>query len=672
MNQVADVSITLPDGKVVAHPKGTTIQQVAASIGERLGQDAIAGRLGGPKSKLVDVHTPITEDTPLSIVTVRSEPGLEVLRHSCSHLMASAVQKLYPGTQVTFGPAVENGFYYDFFREAGPFTPDDLDKIAAEMKTIITEKSEFQRETISRDEARALFDEMGERFKLEHVDRIDADAELTLYRHGDWVDLCEGPHVRSTKYLKYFELTHVAGAYWLGDECNPMLTRIYGTCFWDKKALKKHLADVEEARKRDHRKLGTELDLFSFHHYAPAMPFFHPKGTIIYNQLVDFIRNYYRAVGFSEVLTPQVVDAELFKASGHYANYKDNMFFVQVDEREYGVKPMNCPGHTLIYSSRKRSYRDLPIRYGDFGRVHRYERSGVTAGLTRVRTFSIDDGHIFCREDQVTEEIAQQIAVIHDVYSHFGFETRFGFSTRPEGSIGREEGLSDAERDEWNVLWGKAESALKAALDAEQGDYETYEGEGAFYGPKIDFEVRDALSRWHQLATIQLDFSMPRKFDLKYTSEANTVERPVMVHRAVLGSVERFLGILIEHYGGDFPLWLAPVQVRVLTITNDDELEAYGQEVCEKLHAQGIRVAFDNRNEKLGYKIREAELQKIPFVAVIGAKERDAGAVALRRRRGEDLGQLPLDRALSLVLDAAAVPEPGEALLRRVKRKFNL
>ncbi len=677
-----NIAITLPDGSVREVPKGSTIKDVANSIGERLGAAAIAGlvtpkegegamtRSGAPK--IIDVHTPIMGDAALKIITVRTEEGLEVLRHSASHLMASAVQKLYPTTQVTFGPAIEGGFFYDFHRPEGPFTPDDLEGIEKEMLSIAQADSPFIREEISRDEARTLFAEMGEAFKTEHVDTIPQGETITLYRHGDWVDLCEGPHIPSTKFLRHFKLTHVAGAYWRGDETKPMLTRVYGTCFWDKKALKQHLLRVEEAKKRDHRKLGKELDLFSFQDIAPAMPFFHPKGSVIYNGLCDFVRQYFRRLGFGEVITPQVVDSQLYHRSGHYANYKDNMFFSQIDDREYGVKPMNCPGHALIYANSKRSYRDLPLRYADFGRLHRYERSGVTAGLTRVRSFAQDDAHIFCREDQIGDEIGAQIAMMGDVYAHFGLEVRVGFSTRPEKALGNEPGLSDEERAQWDAMWKKAESTLENIFAEEGIEYQLNAGDGAFYGPKIDFEVRDALGRWHQLGTIQLDFGTPRRFDLKYTTKNNDTARPVMVHRAVLGSLERFMGILIEHCAGDFPVWLAPTQVRVLTINNDEDLTAYGRSVSTKLSAMGLRVGFDERREKLGFKIRDAELQKIPFVMVLGHKEMEAQAVALRRRKGGDLGQMPLDRAVSVVVDAAAVPGPGEALLSRVEQEFVL
>lgn len=663
-----NVVVRLPDGSERTYPRGTTIKQVAESIGKRLGRDAIGGIIDN-SDHVVDVNTPLRSDCSLKIVTVKSPEGLEVLRHSASHVLASAVQHLYPGTQVTFGPAIDNGFYYDFDKSGG-FQPEDLPKIEAEMQRIIDADLPLQREAVDRQSARELFESLGEHYKREHVDEIPEDEELTLYRHGNWVDLCEGPHVPSTGWIKAFKLTGLAGAYWRGDEHNPMLSRIYGTAFWDKASLDEHLRMLEEAKKRDHRRLGKELDLFFFDPIAPAMPFFTPKGAHLYNTLVEFVRHYYHLLGFGEVITPQIVDAQLYHRSGHYANYKDNMFFAQVDEREFGVKPMNCPGHALVFAHKKHSYRELPVRYADFGRLHRYERSGVTAGLTRVRSFSQDDAHIFCREDQITAEIATQMALIRDIYGHFDMPMRVQFSTRPEKSIGREEGLEQAVREQWDRLWEQAESRLEAAIQSIGLDYDLNPGDGAFYGPKLDCQVRDALGRWHQLGTIQLDFAMPQRFDLNFTNAQDQPERPVMIHRAVLGSLERFIGILIEHCGGDFPVWLAPVQLRVLTV-NDSLLE-FGEQVAQQCAARGLRVALDRRSEKLGFKIRDAELQKIPFVAVVGNKEQDAGAVSLRARKGGDKGQMPLDQAIQFMLEAAATPEPGPELRARADLRFVL
>lgn len=629
-------------------------------IGPRLARDAVGGIVDD--GTVIDVHTPLRQDCRLQIVTVKSDAGLVVLRHSTAHLLASAVQKLFPGTQVTIGPAIESGFYYDFKREGG-FTPEDLTVIEKEMRRIAADDVPFVREEMSREKARQLFLDLGETFKVELIDSIPKGDVISIYRHGDWIDLCRGPHVPRTGLLKAFKLTHVAGAYWRGDERNPMLARVYGTAFWDQKALDAHMAMLAEAQKRDHRRVGKDLDLFSFHPMAPAMPFFHPRGAILYKTLADYIRTYYRELGFQEVITPQIVDVELFKQSGHYANYVDNMFFCRIDEREFGVKPMNCPGHTLIYATHKRSYRDLPIRYADFGRLHRYERSGVTAGLTRVRSFCQDDAHIFCREDQIGTEIGRQIRMIQAVYEQFGFEMKIGFSTRPSQSIGTESELSDAERQEWDAIWQRAESTLEAALQSVDLPYFINAGDGAFYGPKIDCQVKDAIGRWHQLGTIQLDFALPKRFDLRYTNAEGGQSRPVMVHRAVLGSLERFIGILIEHCGGDFPLWLAPTQLRIITV--NDACMPYAQQVQQACHQAGIRVELETRSEKLGFKIRDAELQKIPIVAVIGQKEVEAKTVSLRWRKKGDAGQQELDQAIRSVLEAAAVPVPSTVFVSK-------
>ncbi len=653
------IAITLPDGSIKHHAFGSTVKDIAAAIGKRLAHDAVGASLDG--GEVIDVHAPLKRDAKVRIITAGSEEGLDILRHSAAHLLACAVRRLFPGTRVAVGPAIENGFYYDFDR-AGGFAPEDLERIEAEMHAIAGSALPFVREELSFEEARALFAKEGETFKLELLDAIPEGEIVSIYRLGDFVDLCRGPHLPSTEKLSAFKLTHVSGAYWRGDERNPMLARIYGTAFWEEKALVAHLAAIEEAKQRDHRKLGQKLDLFFFHPLAPAMPFFTPKGTVIYNQLVAFMRRYYDAVGMDEVITPQLVDTELFRRSGHLANYSENMFFSRFDEREYGVKPMNCPEHCLMFAEKKRSYRDLPIRLADFGRLHRYERSGVTAGLTRVRCFAQDDAHIFCREDQIEREIMTQVAIIRDVYHHFGLEMRVFLSTRPEKSLGREPELSPEARAEWDSIWRRAEETLTQAVAKVGVEYELNPGDGAFYGPKIDFQVRDALGRWHQLSTIQLDFALPRRFDLTYTNEQSGESRPVMIHRAILGSLERFIGILIEHTAGDFPAWLAPEQVRVLTV--NDELLPYGRQVLEALRKHGLRASLEERNEKLGFKIREAELAKVPFVAVAGAKERDAGAVSLRWRKKGDQGQMPLDRAISLMLEAATLPPIAIGLLR--------
>ncbi len=536
--------------------------------------------------------------------------------------MAQAVQDLFPGTQVTIGPTIEDGFYYDFKRDRS-FTPEEIEKIEACMRELAALNLKVAREEIARESAIELFRRMGEEYKVEILGDIPEET-VSLYRQGDWVDLCRGPHVPSTGAIRAFKLTGVAGAYWRGDEKNEMLQRIYGTSWPTEEALREHLRLLEEAKKRDHRRLGRELDLFSFHPLAPASPFFHPKGAFVYNELVSYMRRLYLRYGYQEVITPQIFDVELWRRSGHYDHFKENMYFTRIEEREFGVKPMNCPGHTFIYASKKRSYRDLPLRYADFGRLHRFEKSGVTAGLTRVRSFSQDDAHIFCAPDQIEGEMAALLKMLREVYQTFQFtEMQVKLSTRPDHFIGSLE------------VWGRAEDSLAQSLKKEGIAYQVNPGDGAFYGPKIDFVVLDALRRGWQLATIQLDFSMPERFDLSYVTPGGTEARPVMIHRAILGSIERFMGILIEHCAGALPVWLAPVQVRVMTVT--DEQKEYAQKVFEELKALGWRVELDGRNEKLGYKIREAQVEKIPYAAVIGDREVKEQTISPRRRGGENL-----------------------------------
>jgi len=567
-----------------------------------------------------------------------------VLRHSAAHLLAQAAKRLYPDAQVTIGPVIEDGFYYDFKYDPG-FTPEDLEKLEAEMKKIVKENLAVTREVVSRDGAVEMFSAMGEEFKVEII-RDLPDEPITVYRQGEFADLCRGPHVPSTRVLNAVKLTHVAGAYWRGDENNPMLQRIYGTAFADPKALKAHLARVEEARKRDHRKLGKQLGLFSFHKEAPATPFFLPDGAILYNLLVDYIRGLYEQYGYQEVITPQILDVDLWHRSGHYDHYKDNMYFTDIDEREFAVKPMNCPTHCLIFGEDIRSYRDLPIRFADFGRLHRFERSGVVHGLTRVRSFSQDDAHIYCMPEQIQAEVRDVINMIVGTQRAFEFEeTRVYLSTRPEKSIGDTE------------MWERAEATLKEALDAESIEYEINEGDGAFYGPKIDFCVLDAMKREWQLSTAQLDFSMPERFELNYIDSSGEQSRPVMIHRAILGSLERFIGILIEHTGGSFPLWLAPCQVKIVTVT--DRQNEYAAEVEKALRARGIRARADLRNEKLGFKIREARQAKIPVTAVVGDREVEEGAVAPRLRDGSQPGAMPLDAFAEWIIESAEPSKGG-------------
>jgi threonyl-tRNA synthetase len=612
-----NIKVTLPGGKTVEVVRGTIIDQLAPSGSGQ--SNVIAARVDG---RAMDLSRRLDSDCAIEWISIGTPDGLDVLRHSSAHLMAQAVQSLFPGTQVTIGPTIEDGFYYDFKRDQ-PFTPEELEQIENRMAEIAKSNLKITREEMPKSEAIELFRKVGEEYKVKILEELP-DETVSLYRQGDWVDLCRGPHVPSTGAIKAFKLTGVAGAYWRGSENNEMLQRIYGTSWPTEKELKEYLKRLEEAKKRDHRRLGRELDLFSFHPVAPASPFFHPKGALVYNRLIAYIRDLYVRYGYEEVITPQIFDVELWHRSGHYDHYRDNMYFTEAEDREFAVKPMNCPGHTFIYSSKKRSYRDLPLRIADFGRLHRYERSGVTAGLTRVRSFSQDDAHIFCAPEQIESEIGSLIKMLREVYRTFQFdELRVKLSTRPKDSIGEQD------------VWEKAEAELTQVLTREGLEYTINAGDGAFYGPKIDFTVLDALRREWQLATIQLDFFLPERFDLHYTSAGGSEERPVMIHRAVLGSIERFMGILIEHCAGAFPLWIAPVQVRILTVTDDQK--DYGGEVFSALRDAGVRVELDDRNEKLGYKIREAQLAKIPYALVIGDKEVQSRTVSPRRRGGENL-----------------------------------
>ncbi|MCC6848297.1 MAG: threonine--tRNA ligase [Deltaproteobacteria bacterium] len=608
------VRIAKPTGEFVDVEVGTTVADALRALGERRVGEVIAAAVD---EHLVDLSSSIGGGAVVRPVFSDSREGLEIIRHSTAHLMAHAVKRLFPETQVTIGPVIESGFYYDFKRER-PFTPDDLERIEQVMQEIASANLAVERREVSKLEAIEFFRSVGEAYKVEIIEGIP-DDRVSLYAQGDFTDLCRGPHVPSTGRLKAFKLTSVAGAYWRGSEKNEMLQRIYGTAFASPKELKAHLAMLEEAKRRDHRRLGRDLNLFSFHPEAPASPFFHPKGALVYNELVAYIRRLYDQFGYQEVLTPQVLDVDLWKRSGHYDNYRDNMYFTEADERAMAVKPMNCPSHCLLYGMATRSYRDLPMRLADFGRLHRYERSGVTAGLTRVRSFSQDDAHIFCTPDQIEGEVGRVIDMLFRTYDLFGFtERRIYLGTRPEKSTG-----SDA-------MWARAESTLTQVLQNRGITHELHAGDGAFYGPKIDFCILDAMRREWQLGTIQLDFSMPERFDLHYVNSAGEEERPVMIHRALLGSIERFMAILIEHCAGDFPLWLAPVQMRLVTVTEDQH--AYAEDVLATLRAAGLRAEADLRKEKLGFKIREAELQKIPFVLVMGDKEVATRTVAPRRR----------------------------------------
>lgn len=612
-----NIHVKLPEGKTAEVSPGLKIQDFMSTL--ELNGTVIAAKIDGLP---VDLDRSLSMDCTLDWIPLNSPEGLSILRHSTAHLMAQAVQSLFPGTQVTIGPIIEDGFYYDFKRDKS-FTPEEIGKIEAQMQKLAGLDLKVTREEMPKEEAIKLFHQMGEEYKVAILTDI-SDETVSLYRQGNWVDLCRGPHVPSTGIIQAFKLTGVAGAYWRGDEKNEMLQRIYGTSFPSQELLGEHLHLLEEAKKRDHRRLGRELDLFSFHPIAPASPFLHPKGTIIYNELISHMRQLYLRFGYQEVITPQIFDINLWRQSGHYDHFKENMFFTHIEEREFGVKPMNCPGHTFIYSAKKRSYRDLPLRLADFGRLHRYEKSGVTAGLTRVRTFSQDDAHIFCAPEQIEAEMTDLLKMFREVYETFQFnKMQVKLSTRPEHFIGSPE------------TWERAENSLAQSLKKSGIDYQVNEGDGAFYGPKIDFVVTDAMRRGWQLGTIQLDFSMPERFDLTYVTAAGSEARPVMIHRAILGSIERFMGILIEHTAGAFPLWLAPVQLKIMTVT--DRQKVYAQKVYEDLKTAGWRTELDDRNEKLGYKIREAQVAKVPYALIIGDREMRDQTVSPRRRGGENL-----------------------------------
>jgi threonyl-tRNA synthetase len=645
------VRVTLPDGSQKEAARGTTILEfVKGQIGLGLAKAAYFAKLDGSP---VDLTRPLERDAKLEVVTSKSPEALEVARHDAAHVMASVVQKLYPDTQVTIGPAIEDGFYYDFAR-ATPFTPEDLEKIEKATNEAIQADHPFVREEIAMDEAVKLFEGLGEKYKVEIVKDIAAKGAttLTLYKHGDWVDFCLGPHGPSTGKIGVVKLLNVAGAYWRGDARNAMLQRIYGTSFFDKKALDAHLAKLEEVRKRDHRRLGPALGLFTFHEYAPGSPFWLPNGTLLYNVLEDAMRRLVVKNGYQEVKTPLLFNKRLWETSGHWGKYRENMFLVVDSESDealpledrcsFSLKPMNCPSHHLIYKMGKRSYRDLPLRYFTTDALHRNEASGSLGGLTRVRQFEQDDSHIYLMESQVTEEVLRIFDLMKIVYGAFGLEFEATFSTRPEQRIGDD------------ALWDRAEALLRQSLDAMDLKWTLNAGDGAFYGPKIDMLVTDSLGRKWQTCTIQLDYAAPERFDLTYVGDDNREHRPVVIHRAVYGSFERFIAILTEHYAGAFPAWLAPVQGRVLTVS--DRFEGWAKEVAATLQAAGFRVEVDESSDKLGAKIRNAQLAKIPFSLVIGEKEVEAKGVAPRRHGGEDLKTMPLDAFVALMRKEATPP----------------
>ncbi|MGQ9637686.1 MAG: threonine--tRNA ligase [Thermodesulfobacteriota bacterium] len=617
------ITLTLSNGDKKAVPKGMRIQEIATP-------EVIAAQLNG---RLVDLSHPLQEDALLSFISIHSKKGLEILRHSAAHVMAQAVKELYPSVKLTFGPSTETGFYYDFEYEK-TFTPQDLEAIEKKMEEIIQRDEPFVRKEVSREEAIALFEKRGEPYKVEHLKELP--EHVSLYQQGSFLDLCEGPHLPSTGRIKAFKLLSVSGTYWRGDSRNQVLQRIYGTAFPEPKAMEEYLQMLEEAKKRDHRKLGRELDLFSLSDEAgPGLVIYHPKGAILRNVLEEFEKKEHMKRGYQMVIGPQLLRLELWKRSGHYENYRDKMYFTKVEDAEYGIKPMNCLAHMLIYKSKIRSYRDLPLRYFELGTVHRHEKSGELHGLLRVRGFTQDDAHLFCRPDQLNEEIKGIIDFVDDVMRVFGFQFEIELSTRPEKSIGTDED------------WEKATQALLQSLKDKGLPYEVNEGEGAFYGPKIDVKLKDALNRRWQCATIQVDFAMPERFDLTYVGPDGERHRPVMLHRVILGAMERFIGVLIEHYAGAFPVWLAPVQAILLTVT--ERHVPYGEEVFNTLIQRGIRVEKDFRNEKLGFKVREAQLQKIPYMLIIGDREEKERTISPRLRSGETVKGMGINEFIALV-----------------------
>jgi threonyl-tRNA synthetase len=619
--------VTLPDGSSRSYDNPVTVAEIASDIGPGLAKAALAGKVDG---ELVDTSFTIGSDAELAIITGKSDEALELIRHDAAHVMAQAVQELFPGTQVTIGPAIEDGFYYDFAREE-PFAPADLQKIEDRMREIVGRDLPIEREVWDRDEAKRAFGDIGEVYKVEIIeDIIPEGEEVSVYRQGEWFDVCRGPHLPSTgKLPKAFKLMKLAGAYWRGDSNNPMLQRIYGTAWRDKKELKAYLHRLEEAEKRDHRKIGKALDLFHSQDEAPGMVFWHNRGWTIYLAVQEYIRDKLRGHGYEEVHTPQVIDRSLWEKSGHWEKFRDDIFITETEGRVYAIKPMNCPAHIQIYNHGLKSYRDLPLRLAEFGSCHRNEPSGTLHGLMRVRSFVQDDAHIFCTEEQILPEVLAFSDLLFEVYKDFGFEdVLVKLSTRPEKRVGSDE------------IWDKAEKALEDALNERGLDWELQPGEGAFYGPKIEYSLRDCLNRVWQLGTIQLDFSMPERLGASYIAEDNSKQVPVMLHRAILGSIERFIGILIEHHAGAFPLWLAPVQAVVMNIT--DRQADFCKEVAKSLQDKGFRVEIDLRNEKIGFKIREHTLQRTPYLLVVGDREVENRSVALRTRSGEDLGSVPL------------------------------
>ena len=609
------MEIVLPDGSKKTLDAGATVADVAASIGAGLAKAALAGKIDG---KLVDLTTPAHDGAAVEIITAKSPEALHILRHSCAHIMAEAVQELFPGTQIAFGPATDDGYFYDFLLPEN-ISSDDFGAIEKKMQQIIKANEPFVREAVTIDQAKEIFAD--QRFKLEHIDDL-ADEQITIYRHGSFVDLCSGPHIPSAGKIGAIKLMKLAGAYWRADASREQLQRLYGTAFFKKAELDEYLHNLEEAEKRDHRKIGREMDLFMMREEAPGFPFFLPNGMVLKNTLLDYWREIHRKAGYVEISTPMIMNKQLWMTSGHWDHYKYNMYSTVIDDEEYCIKPMNCPGGVLVYASQPRSYRDLPIRAGEIGTVHRHEMRGALHGLFRVRCFNQDDAHLFVRPDQLTEEIVGVVKLIDSVYQQFGFTYHVELSTRPEDSMGSDED------------WEAAEAGLKTALDELGMEYEVNEGDGAFYGPKIDFHLTDSLGRTWQCGTVQLDFQMPQNFDLEYTDADGSKKRPVMLHRVCYGSVERFIGILIEHYAGKFPVWLAPMQVKVLPVS--EKSRDYAHKVADAIEAAGISVVVDNRDEKIGYKIREARsIDRVPYMVIVGEKEAEEGTISVRDRTNE-------------------------------------
>ena len=625
-------NVTLPDGSVKSFDQSLTVAEVASSIGSGLAKAAIAGEING---QLVDTSFMIENDSDLAIITNKDDKALEVIRHSTAHLLAQATQQLYPKAQVTIGPVIDNGFYYDFAYKDG-FSEQDLAKIEKKMNAIVKQNLPIERMEMSRDDAVEFFKSMGEHYKAEIIESIPTDETLSLYKQGDFVDLCRGPHVPSTSKLKAFKLMKLAGAYWRGDSNNEMLQRVYGTAWENKEDLAAHLHRLEEAEKRDHRKIGKTQNLFHTQEEAPGMVFWHPKGWTLYQIIVQYMSQVFKDNGYQEVHTPEIMDRSMWEKSGHWDKFGDAMFTTHSENRDYAVKPMNCPGHVQIYKQGLKSYRDLPLRLGEFGSCHRNEPSGTLHGIMRVRNFVQDDAHIFCTIDQIQSEVSEFIDLTFKVYKHFGFENiDIKLSTRPEKRVGSDE------------VWDQAEASLSEALDAKGIEWELQEGEGAFYGPKVEFVLKDCLEREWQCGTIQADFSMPERLDAQYIAEDGSKQTPVMLHRVIVGSIERFTGILIEHYEGAFPSWLAPIQAVILNISQKQE--EYSKNVEINLKKQGLRVISDLRNEKIGFKIREHSMQRYPYILVVGDREQENNQVSVRRRGGEDLGSMSLEALTELI-----------------------